>query len=438
MEENKKITRRRFIKGAVGLGALAALGGGFAALRHTSVGRDIKNQARSLLQDKQTQYIRQMVTADNNTTRTVMWQSDTLMTSPQLRLRHKSAGSSDDEISIPVKKDFFTDDGAEIKQYSANIDGLKPNTEYEFAIEDGDNISKWFTLDTAYRDKEKFTMLIFPDSQSSDYTDWENVAQAAIKAYPQAEIFTNMGDLVDNGEDSSQWRAWFGALHGIMDKLVFVPVMGNHECYDRNWKERLPEAYLHYFQVPTNGSTEFDRYYYSFDYGQVHFVVLNTMEEEIKNFKTGLIEEQTKWLHKDLQNTDKPWKIVLMHRDVLQYRISRMPERKEGFSEDGLIFMPIFEEYGVDIVFTAHLHTYRNRGHIVQGEHNAKGPLYILTGVAGNVRYDNLWTDHALDLVVAPQPETDNYIAMEVDGRAITISCFLPDGTKLDEIKVNK
>ena len=66
---------------------------------------------------------------------------------------------------------------------------------------------------------------------------------------------------MDNGEDSSQWRAWFGALHGIMDKLVFVPVMGNHECYDRNWKERLPEAYLHYFQVPTNGSTEFDRYY---------------------------------------------------------------------------------------------------------------------------------------------------------------------------------
>jgi len=438
MEENKKITRRRFIKGAVGLGALAALGGGFAALRHTSVGRDIKNQARSLLQDKQTQYIRQMVTADNNTTRTVMWQSDTLMTSPQLRLRYKSAGSSDNEISIPVNRDFFTDDGAEIKQYSANIDGLKPNTEYEFAIEDGDNISKWFTLDTAYRDKEKFTMLIFPDSQSSDYTDWENVAQAAIKAYPQAEIFTNMGDLVDNGEDSSQWRAWFGALHGIMDKLVFVPVMGNHECYDRNWKERLPEAYLHYFQVPTNGSTEFDRYYYSFDYGQVHFVVLNTMEEEIKSFKTGLIEEQTRWLHKDLQNTDKPWKIVLMHKDVLQYRISRMPERKEGFSEDGLIFMPIFEEYGVDIVFTAHLHTYRNRGHIVQGEHNAKGPLYILTGVAGNVRYDNLWTDHALDLVVAPQPETDNYIAMEVDGRDITISCFLPDGTKLDEIKVNK
>ena len=438
MEENKKITRRRFIKGAVGLGALAALGGGFAALRHTSVGRDIKNQARSLLQDKQTQYIRQMVTDDNNTTRTVMWQSDTLMTNPQLRLRQKGAGSSDNEISIPVKKDFFTDDGAEVKQYSANIDGLKPNTEYEFAIEDGDNISKWFTLDTAYRDKEKFTMLIFPDSQSSDYTDWENVAQAAIKAYPQAEIFTNMGDLVDNGEDSSQWRAWFGALHGIMDKLVFVPVMGNHECYDRNWKERLPEAYLHYFQVPTNGSTEFDRYYYSFDYGQVHFVVLNTMEEEIKNFKTGLIEEQIKWLHKDLQNTDKPWKIVLMHRDVLQYRISRMPERKEGFSEDGLIFMPIFEEYGVDIVFTAHLHTYRNRGHIVQGEHNAKGPLYILTGVAGNVRYDNLWTDHTLDLVVAPQPETDNYVTMEVNGKEITISCFLPDGTKLDEIKVNK
>ena len=127
-----------------------------------------------------------------------------------------------------------------------------------------------------------------------------------------------------------------------------------------------------------------------------------------------------------------------MHRDVLQYRIARMPERKEGFSEEGEIFMPIFEEYGVDIVFTAHLHTYRNRGHILRGNHNAQGPLYILTGVAGNVRYDNLWTDHALDMVVAPQPETDNYLTMQVSGRRINIVCYLPDGTKLDEIAVNK
>ena len=71
------------------------------------------------------------------------------------------------------------------------------------------------------------------------------------------------------------------------------------------WQERLPEAYLHYFQVPDNGSASFDRYYYSFDYGPVHFVVLNTVEQEIRNFKTGLMEEQIAWLRKDLAGTKK-------------------------------------------------------------------------------------------------------------------------------------
>ena len=92
----------------------------------------------------------------------------------------------------------------------------------------------------------------------------------------------------------------------------------------------------------------------------------------------------------------------------------------------------------VDIVLTGHLHTYRNRGHIIQGRHDPKGPLYILCGLAGNVRYDRLWTDHALDEVVAPQPETDNYMTMDVEGNVITIRCFLPDGTKIDETKVQK
>ena len=432
------LSRRQFIKGVAGLGAIMAVGGGLYAMKGSSVGRDVETTARNLFQDKQVQNIRHMVTADNSTRRNIMWKSAESLANPRVRVYSKGAGTQIPERLIAAKEDFFTDDGEEIKQYSVLLEDLFPGTEYEFAIETDDETSKPYSFSTASREKESFTMLIFPDSQSSDYADWRKVAHSAIEAHPTAEIFTNMGDLVDNGEDSSQWRAWFGAVEPVMNNLLFVPVMGNHECYDLKWQERLPEAYLHYFQVPDNGSASFDRYYYSFDYGPVHFVVLNTVEQEIRNFKTGLMEEQIAWLRKDLAGTKKTWKIVLMHRDVLQYRIARMPERKEGFSEEGEIFMPIFEEYGVDIVFTAHLHTYRNRGHILRGNHNAQGPLYILTGVAGNVRYDNLWTDHALDMVVAPQPETDNYLTMQVSGRRINIVCYLPDGTKLDEIAVNK
>ena len=130
-----------------------------------------------------------------------------------------------------------------------------------------------------------------------------------------------------------------------------------------------------------------------------------------------------------------------MHKDVLQYRINGRPERTEGIDEEnGRVWMPIFDELGIDIVFTAHLHTYRNRGHIYGFEKGAakKGPLYILTGVAGNVRYPNLWIDHAFDEVTLPQPETDNYLTMDVTRDAIEIACFLPDGTEMDHVRVTK
>ena len=204
---------------------------------------------------------------------------------------------------------------------------------------------------------------------------------------------------------------------------------------------RLPEAYLHYFKTPTNGSKAFERYYYSFDYGDVHYIVLCTQQKEIGEFKNGLVEEQLAWIRRDLKANRKRWNVVLMHKDVLQYRINGRPERQEGIDEEnGRVWMPIFDELAIDVVFSAHLHTYRNRGHIFGFEKtpNKKGPLYILTGVAGNVRYPNLWIDHAFDEVTLPQPETDNYLTMDVTREALEIACFLPDGTEMDRVRVMK
>ena len=92
----------------------------------------------------------------------------------------------------------------------------------------------------------------------------------------------------------------------------------------------------------------------------------------------------------------------------------------------------------MDAVLSAHLHTYRNRGHIKDFRRDPAGPLYILTGVAGNVRYPGLWIDHALDETVAPQPETDNYLTLEASKDALRFQCFLPDGSVIDDVTLRK
>ncbi len=420
------INRRNFIKAGAGI---FLTGAGFFA----GCGRVDSENDSEIDGDLEAKYLRQIVSADSSNSRTLMWQVDSVSENPAVEVKIKN---SHEVLKITPENSTFTDDGAENIQYTARIENLIPGTEYEYRIVDGKNATDFHALKTS--SGEKFKAIIFPDSQCADYNVWGEVARTAFEKNPDAEFFLNLGDIVDNGEDKNQWQAWLDKVAGNISEIPFAPVIGNHETYTRDWKVRLPAAYLNYFAVPENGSENFSRHYYSFDFGAVHFAVLDSQWDEIEKFKPGIVEEQKKWLRSDFEKSRKNWKIVFIHKDVLQYRINGRPERKEGFSDVGEIFMPEFEKIGADIVFTGHLHTYRNRGRLKNFRPDESGPVYILTGLSGDVRYPGLWVDHKLDKITAPQPETDNYLTLEADEKILTVKCFLPDGKKIDEIILNK
>lgn len=430
----KKLSRRRFLKAAAALGVLGA---GGAALWHMGLSRlkdfGLPRTAQVIYAER----LRQIVAEDNGRGRTIMWDLVVPLENQVLELR---LPREDRARTYPVREAFFTDDGLTLYQYAAEPDQLTPGTHYRYRIVAGTAATDWQDLYAPLPD-EPYKMLLFPDAQSADYGDWQQLAHLAWARNTDAQLFACMGDLVDNGEDRTQWAAFFRGIEEVMRVIPGAPVMGNHETYNLEWKTRLPEAYLNYFKTPPNGSKEFERYYYSFDYGAVHYIVLCTQQKELVGFKDGLVAEQLSWIHRDLKAHRKRWNVVLMHKDVLQYRIHGRPEREEGIDEEnGRVWMPVFDELAIDVVFTAHLHTYRNRGHIYHFTKtpDKKGPLYILTGVAGDVRYPNLWIDHAFDEATLPQPETDNYLTMEVTHDALEIACFLPDGTEMDRVRVTK
>ena len=436
MTNDKNMNRRSFIKAGVAVGALG-LGsavlwqfGGLRGLRDTAL-----RHASGVLY---AQRLRQIVTQDTGHGRTLMWELSSPVEQQTVEVRVQGAETI--LRRYPATDERFTDNHIEVYQYAAELEQLTSGTRYQYRIAAGETATDWQELYAPAAD-ESYKMLLFPDSQSSDYADWKQLAHLAWARNTDAQLFACMGDLVDNGEDRLQWTEFFGGVKEMQRSIPMAPVMGNHETYNRDWKVRLPEAYLHYFDTPKNGSKEFDRYYYSFDYGDVHYIVLCTQQKEIDAFKSGLLAEQLAWMRRDLKAHRRRWNVVLMHKDVLQYRINGRPEREEGIDEEnGRVWMPVFDELAIDVVFSAHLHTYRNRGHIYGFDKTAdkKGPLYILTGVAGNVRYPNLWIDHAFDEVTLPQPETDNYLTMEVTRDALEIACFLPDGTEMDRVRVTK
>lgn len=439
MDFHKQLSRRRFL--TLAGGTFAALAGGCvfsgppAAVENAT--KPLRKAVKSLTGDTSldAEYIRQLITKDSRTSRTVMWHSPYAQENAQVAWR--TEGGSE-YTAVPATNEHYTDDGQDIYLHSAHIEGLSAGTSYEYRLLSGDSGTDWKPLKT---DSGKgFKALIFPDTQCSDgYVTWREVAQAAAERNPDAAFFINMGDLVDNGEDHNQWNQWLTGAEGIIDRIPFAPVMGNHETYTLDWKTRWPEAYLKLFDLPSNGSSVFNRHYYSYDYGDVHFAVVNTQWDELNDFNMGIYDEQLDWLPKDLAASKKKWKIVLLHRDVLKYGIHNRPNRVPGFSEDvGRGFMPILDAAGVDVVLTAHLHTYRNRGHIYNFQASDHGPYYILTGVAGNVRYPGLWIDHELDKNIAPQPETDNYLTLEADENRLHFQCFLPDGTVIDDVTLKK
>ena len=378
--------------------------------------------------------IRQVITADSTTSRTFMWQSDYAEENPVVEYRQ--AGDDDSLMQLPASSDAFSDDGVTTYIHTAAVSDLKPGTAYEYRVGAGDKRSDWQSFHTAQG--HDFKALIFPDSQSSDYSVWAATAQPAWQRNQDAQFFINMGDLVDNGQDHYQWNAWFDVVGDMIARIPVVPLLGNHETYDKDWKVRMPEAYLHLFALPRIDREKYQNQFYSFDYGDVHFVVLNTQSQELADFEPSLDEDEVAWFKEDMAKTTKKWKIVLMHKDPLQYGFANRPQpREEGFSPEGRLWMPLFDQYGVDAVLSAHLHTYRDRGHIRNFQRDESGPLYLITGVAGNVQYPGLWKQHSLDEYVAPQPETDNYMTLEATDDSLTFRSFLTDGQLLEEKSIS-
>lgn len=421
------ITRRNFIKFVATSGVIIGSGGIFAGCEK------ITDNEKNFKNNLEVKFLRQIITAEPKNSRCVMWQVDEPMNAPQVEVKIKNSAES---VKFSAVDSSFTDDGEKNLQYTAKIENLLPASNYEYRIIDGESCTDFFELQTP--SEKKFKAIIFPDSQSADYNVWGKIADLAFEKNPDAEFFVNVGDIVDNGEDKSQWRDWMEKISEPLKKIPFVPIMGNHETYSRDWQVRFPIAYINYFAVPENGVENFSRRFYSFDFGAAHFVVLDSQWDELEKFQPNLIEIQKNWLREDSAKTSKAWKIAFIHKDVLQYRINGRPERLEGFSDVGGEFMPEFENLNFDAVFTAHLHTYRNRGRLKNFVADESGPLYILTGLCGDVRYPNLWINHKLDKVIAPQPEIDNYLTIEVDEKNFVMKCFLSDGSQLDEVILRK
>lgn len=408
------ISRRTFLSMSLRSLAACAIGSLLAPLRSAA--------AKS---SPTPRFFRRVVTQDNRTTALIEWQTDALLDDPHFFWK-EARKKEEREADVDVK--YLALDGHNVFVYRAALRGLNPGRDYQCRVVSAKRDAGTFSFRTDSGDS--FKALIFPDSQcDNSYDAWERVSTEASRRNPDASLWVNLGDLVDNGESFYHWEGWQSATDASLGARAFAPVMGNHECYALDWKYVTPAAFLGLFATPPNGSTKHDRYYYAFDYGPVHFTVLNTQREELDGFVPGLFHEQAAWLAHDLARTKQPWRVALLHRDLIDYDAE--PPAPDEFVRT---LIPILEKGGVDAVLTAHVHAYRRR-RLTAWKHDKNGVLYILSGNAGNCFYDV--EQHAID-EIAFADNIVNFLTLEADENRLTFRCFLPNGLQKDFVTLRK
>ncbi|MCI7331363.1 MAG: metallophosphoesterase [Selenomonadaceae bacterium] len=380
------------------------------------------------------QFLRQIITHDPATSRTIMWQSHSLPQDTHLEYRLRADAAPQ---RVDAGYEYLALDGTVTYTFHAAITGLQPGQSCQYRICWEQQAGTWHTLTTPVRDAACHAVLI-NDSQCADYTVLTRNLRRIMARHADADFLADLGDLTDNGESDWHWRSFFASVGDALVQRPFVPVMGNHECYGLNWQMCLPSRYLAGFALPANGSQRFPGYYYDFNWGPVHFIVLNTQMLELSDLRPGLLTEQLAWLKRVRAQSQLPWQVVLMHKDIIAYgEYQQGTGLTSGISDVGHAFMTAFDALGIDLVLTGHMHTYRNRGHIYQGKHADHGPVYVLYGPSGDQHYE-VPANPDFDVVSCPQPTKDNYVTLSATPAQLQLQAWYVDGGHLDTITLQK
>ena len=266
-------------------------------------------------------------------------------------------------------------------QHEARLSGLTPGTTYSYDILVGgvDVNAQADTLATAPAPGTGTVTFVAIGDSGTGSAEQRQIA-ALLDAQP-FDLMLHGGDIVyghsgGGGQATHQtMHDWFFSVYGnsLRTRPVF-PSIGNHDSDSSNGHGR---PYLDMFVLPTNGSAE---RYYSFDYGPLHVVVLDT---ELAFQDSTRRAAQIAWLESDLAATSQPWKVAVFHRPPFN-----AGTRHGSDLAVRAAFSPVFEEYGVQAVITAHEHTYeRSRPWRVGTDPGGSPVTYIVTGGGGAPLY---------------------------------------------------
>ncbi len=278
-------------------------------------------------------------------------------------------GTSPGNYANSVSSSNFEDTGGN-RIHTATITGMSPgDTVYYYVISGNDTVglgdSSYYAV-AAPDDDASFRFIAYGDTKyNSTYlpTYHGHVIDAMLPHDPG--IVLHVGDIAEQGQLFEFDKYYFDFAAPLIKNTPMFMTIGNHELpYKASNYETQIQNYRDLYSLPSNNPENIEDYY-SFDYGSVHFVSLNTqwLRPGSGTYDPTRAAEMKTWLENDLAATDKPWKVVFFHKQAFLDFVE-----SQGWG-------PIFEQYGVNVVFYGHGHSYLS--------HYRNGITYVMTGGGG-------------------------------------------------------
>ena len=298
--------------------------------------------------------------------------------------------------------------------HEVELTGLQSNITYHYKVISGGVASSDYTFKTAPSSSSSFTFIAYGDNRT--YPDDHEAVVNAMVAHNPKTLIINSGDLCATGAEAEWQTEFFLPARNILENNVLYPAIGNHEYSARD------TYYADYFEPPEGSGSEL---YYSFNYGNTHFVVIDTNDSTFR----GGSGTQYDWFVADLDSeaaTSATWIIVVGHHPAY----STGPHGDEAAVlavRSNLV--PVFESKGVDLYICGHDHIY---------EWSYKDGVYYLVSGGGGAPLYNPNQNPNPYKVYNKDPSGYHHCLVDVGNSQITVTPYENDGDPFGTFSISQ
>ncbi|HEB61383.1 MAG TPA: metallophosphoesterase family protein [Phycisphaeraceae bacterium] len=285
--------------------------------------------------------------------------------------------------SSPGHLDNSVSDPALVTEHEMALSGLTADTTYYYSVGSsggvlaGDDNDHLLTTAPVAGSVVPIRVWVLGDSGSANSN-----AAAVRDAYInycngcKTDIWLMLGDnAYTDGTDFEYQAAVFDMYPTFLRSTVLWLTLGNHDAHSADSPSESG-PYYDIFTLPRNGEAgglaSGTEAYYSFDYGNVHFVCLDSQDTDRSPGGAMLT-----WLENDLASTMQDWIIAYWHHPPYTKGSHDSDNAADsgGRMRDMRVFaLPILESHGVDLVMTGHSHSYE-RSFLLDGHYGTSGTL---------------------------------------------------------------